>query len=136
MSVIGPDKATRTRSNRLRIGIDVGGTFTDFLVMDHDGNNRINKVLSTPADPSVAVMNGLTELAQEQGEDLPGFLQRVDIIVHGTTVTTNASGAGSFTFTLPTPLPAGQTILSATPPTKRPTIPRCSPAMSASPWSA
>ena len=90
MSVIGPDKATRTRSNRLRIGIDVGGTFTDFLVMDHDGNNRINKVLSTPADPSVAVMNGLTELAQEQGEDLPDFLARVDIIVHGTTVTTNA----------------------------------------------
>ena len=90
MSVIGPDKATRTRFNRLRIGIDVGGTFTDFLVMDHDGNNRINKVLSTPADPSVAVMNGLTELAQEQGEDLPGFLAHVDIIVHGTTVTTNA----------------------------------------------
>ena len=90
MSVIGPDKATRTRSNRLRIGIDVGGTFTDFLVMDHDGNNRVNKVLSTPADPSVAVMNGLTELAQEQGVDLLGFLARVDIIVHGTTVTTNA----------------------------------------------
>ena len=91
MLVIGPDKAAREpRSGKLRIGIDVGGTFTDFLVMDQGGGNRIYKVLSTPADPSVAVMSGLTELAQEQGQDLPGFLARVEIIVHGTTVTTNA----------------------------------------------
>ena len=45
---------------------------------------------STPDDPSIAVINGLSELAQEHGRGLSDFLGRVDIIVHGTTVTTNA----------------------------------------------
>jgi N-methylhydantoinase A len=73
----------------LKIGIDVGGTFTDFLVME-DRANRICKVLSTPDDPSIAVINGLTEIARERGQDIAVFLSLVDIIVHGTTVTTNA----------------------------------------------
>jgi len=80
----------QSRPAGLRIGIDVGGTFTDFLVMDAAGANRIHKVLSTPDDPSIAVIDGLSELAQEQGQGLADFLGRVAIIVHGTTVTTNA----------------------------------------------
>ncbi|MCP3861108.1 MAG: hypothetical protein GY704_15760, partial [Phycisphaeraceae bacterium] len=36
----------------LKVGIDVGGTFTDFLVMDEDGSSQVAKVLSTPEDPS------------------------------------------------------------------------------------
>lgn len=74
----------------LKIGIDVGGTFTDFLLTGPDGEGRIFKVLSTPDDPSIAVLNGLSEMAQAEGLDLRGFLQGVGIIVHGTTVTTNA----------------------------------------------
>ncbi len=80
----------------LRIGIDVGGTFTDFLLMRANGKNRIYKVLSTPDDPSIAVINGLTELAAERNCSLPDFLAQVDIIVHGTTVTTNAVLTGKF----------------------------------------
>jgi len=73
-----------------RIGIDVGGTFTDYLLLDERGATRAHKVLSTPADPSHAVLQGLGELAAGVGLSLPDFLRRVDIIVHGTTVTTNA----------------------------------------------
>ena len=73
-----------------RIGIDVGGTFTDYLLLDERGGTRAHKVLSTPADPSQAVLQGLGELAAGIGLSLSEFLRRVEIIVHGTTVTTNA----------------------------------------------
>ena len=73
-----------------KIGIDVGGTFTDFLLVDEEGNPKIYKILSTPDDPSVAVMTGLGEMAKEKGISLSSFLNNVGIIVHGTTVTTNA----------------------------------------------
>ncbi len=74
-----------------RIGIDVGGTFTDFLLTFEDDSSRIYKVLSTPDDPSIATMAGLAEMASDQEKDLETFLQRVSVIVHGTTVTTNAA---------------------------------------------
>lgn len=73
-----------------KIGIDVGGTFTDFLLCFEDGTSTIYKVLSTPDDPSVGTLNGLTEMAEDQDLSLKDFLDRVSVIVHGTTVTTNA----------------------------------------------
>ncbi len=73
-----------------KIGIDVGGTFTDFLLTRSDGQFRTYKVLSTPKDPSVATMQGISEMAQDEGMALKDFLALVDVIVHGTTVTTNA----------------------------------------------
>jgi N-methylhydantoinase A len=73
-----------------RIGIDVGGTFTDYLLLCPDGGTRAHKVLSSRADPSQAVLQGLGDLAEASGLPLRDFLRTVDIIVHGTTVTTNA----------------------------------------------
>jgi N-methylhydantoinase A len=73
-----------------KIGIDVGGTFTDFLLAFEDGSSKIFKVLSTPGDPSIATLNGLKEMAAELELGLQAFLTDVDVIVHGTTVTTNA----------------------------------------------
>lgn len=73
-----------------RIGIDVGGTFTDFLLLDAQGSTRPHKVLSTPDDPSRAVLQGLTELAGQLDCPLEDFLGETGLIVHGTTVTTNA----------------------------------------------
>ena len=73
-----------------RIGIDVGGTFTDYLLLREDGSTHAHKVLSSPADPSEAVLRGLTDLARVAELPLASFLRHVDIIVHGTTVTTNA----------------------------------------------
>lgn len=73
-----------------RIGIDVGGTFTDFLLMGPGGRSAAHKELSTPADPSLAVMSGLCALAEGEAMPLARFLEGVECIVHGTTVTTNA----------------------------------------------
>jgi N-methylhydantoinase A len=73
-----------------KIGIDVGGTFTDFLLAFEDDSSKIYKVLSTPHDPSEATMAGLNEMAADCDMGLRDFLQQVNVIVHGTTVTTNA----------------------------------------------
>ncbi|MCK5350158.1 MAG: hypothetical protein KAJ25_12245, partial [Desulfobacula sp.] len=78
-----------------KIGVDVGGTFTDFLLMDNEGNSDIFKVLSSPEDPSIAVMNGLNQMAGTKGISLRSFLGKIEIIVHGTTVTTNAVLTGN-----------------------------------------
>ena len=80
---------------RFKIGVDVGGTFTDFLLMDESGNSGIFKILSTPEDPSVAVMKGFADMAESRGLGLGPFLEKVEIIVHGTTVTTNAVLTGN-----------------------------------------
>jgi N-methylhydantoinase A len=75
---------------RYKIGIDVGGTFTDFLLAHEDGEAEIYKVLSTPDDPSIGLLNGLAEMAKNKNMALTSFIRYVDIVVHGTTVTTNA----------------------------------------------
>jgi N-methylhydantoinase A len=73
-----------------KLGIDVGGTFTDFLLMDPRGQTCVHKELSTPADPSIAVLSGLRVLADRQSLEFARFVREIAIIVHGTTVTTNA----------------------------------------------
>lgn len=71
-----------------RIGIDIGGTFTDFALLK-DGGVVLDKTLSTPSDRSLAVMSGLEKLASREGLALGDFLGRVESIVHGTTVADN-----------------------------------------------
>ena len=84
-----------------RIGIDVGGTFTDFILTRADAAPLLHKVLSTPGDPSIAVIEGLGELAAmaDPGRSVGEFAASIDTIVHGTTVATNttltATGAKS-----------------------------------------
>ena len=73
-----------------KIGIDVGGTFTDFLLTSKAGSSEIYKVLSTPDDPSIGLMEGLAEMAKARNISLKEFIKDVVTIVHGTTVTTNA----------------------------------------------
>src|SRR5258705_2725960 len=74
----------------LRVGIDVGGTFTDLVGVDDAGRVSLAKSASTPADPSIGVMDGLVLLAAELGTDLAALLADTGLIVHGTTVATNA----------------------------------------------
>ena len=74
----------------LRIGIDVGGTFTDLVAIDEGGVATLAKVPSTPEDPSVGVVEGLAVLAAKLGLDRGALLARTERIVHGTTVATNA----------------------------------------------
>jgi N-methylhydantoinase A len=73
-----------------RIGVDVGGTFTDLVAVDDGGRATLAKVASTPADPSQGVVDGLALLADRLGLALPALLAETERIVHGTTVATNA----------------------------------------------
>ena len=72
---------------RFRAGVDIGGTFTDIILVDDDsGSLRIGKVLTTPQDPSLAAEKGLAEMLASPdvgAEDLAN-------VVHGTTLVTNA----------------------------------------------
>ena len=77
-----------------RIGIDVGGTFTDFLLADGGGNFVVYKVSTTPHNPAEGVFNGLRNMAEDMGLSVGNFIAQVEIIVHGTTVTTNAALTG------------------------------------------
>jgi N-methylhydantoinase A len=71
----------------VRVGIDIGGTFTDLLVLDETtGAFHIGKTLTTPDDPSRAVQTGLSDLLRQHEID-PG---RVKQVIHGTTLVTNA----------------------------------------------
>ena len=71
-----------------RVGIDIGGTFTDFAFF-RDGEIRLEKTLSTPEDRSLAVIAGLEKLALREDATLRSFLGSLDAIVHGTTVADN-----------------------------------------------
>ena len=70
-----------------RIGFDIGGTFTDFILLDDRRDEiALHKCLTTPADPSVGALEGLAELVATAGITLSD----VTDIVHGTTLVTNA----------------------------------------------
>jgi N-methylhydantoinase A len=73
-----------------RIGIDVGGTFTDLVALDEDGQLILEKTPTTPTDQSDGVMAGLEQLATAIGiASAPELLARTDTIVHGTTTGDN-----------------------------------------------
>src|SRR6266576_6134534 len=65
-----------------RVGVDVGGTFTDLVAVRPDGTLDIRKVASTPDDPSIGMLRALDALGKGP---FP-----IDVLVHGTTVATNA----------------------------------------------
>ncbi|MBI4318833.1 MAG: hydantoinase/oxoprolinase family protein [Chloroflexi bacterium] len=73
-----------------RIGIDVGGTFTDLVLSDEQGNLYITKVPSTPEDQSVGFVQALEKAARELGLPFREFLEQTSYIGHGSTVATNA----------------------------------------------
>jgi len=80
-----PKSAKRVEQHSaVRVGVDTGGTFTDF-VYEAKGRLRIFKLASTPADPSRAILEGLERIVQETGASL-----REIEVIHGTTVGTNA----------------------------------------------
>jgi N-methylhydantoinase A len=70
----------------IRLGVDIGGTFTDFLLLDEErGKTYVAKVSSTPEDPSQAIVLGIERVCARAGV-APGAVKH---IVHGTTVATN-----------------------------------------------
>jgi N-methylhydantoinase A len=73
-----------------RVAIDVGGTFTDCLVLDQQGRLREFKALTTPQDPSRGLMECLEKAARAEQKSLPEFARTLEYIIHGTTLATNA----------------------------------------------
>jgi len=70
-----------------RVGIDIGGTFTDFAALDEaSGRLVVHKQLTTPRDPSESVISGLPLLLEKAGV----AMAEVGTVVHGTTLVTNA----------------------------------------------
>ena len=71
----------------MRLGIDIGGTFTDFVLLD-DATGQVNtyKCLTTPRDPSDAIEAGIHGLANQ----VPDYVGRLEEIIHGTTLVINA----------------------------------------------
>ncbi len=65
----------------MRVGVDVGGTFTDLIAALPDGTIRIQKVASTPRDPSLGLFRAIDALGKGTA---------IDVLVHGTTIATNA----------------------------------------------
>jgi N-methylhydantoinase A len=80
-----PD-AQKSTAAGLRIGVDIGGTFTDLVIARNDSALFVSKVSSTPTDPGEAVINGLAEILTRLSIDP----LEVREIVHGTTVGSNA----------------------------------------------
>lgn len=77
-------------SYRFRAAIDVGGTFTDCLVLDkHADDVHQFKSFTTPDDPSVGFLDALTKGAAYYGLDIDEFVAGIELIIHGTTLATN-----------------------------------------------
>jgi N-methylhydantoinase A len=69
-----------------RIGVDIGGTFTDFVMLKSGRVAAVAKILTTPHDPSVGVVRGISQLLNDSGTDPADVID----VVHGTTLVANA----------------------------------------------
>ena len=75
-----------SKSRLFRVGIDIGGTFTDIVLSGSDGSLHTKKTSSTPEDYGEGIIHGLEEMFTEHGI----FPAEIDYLVHATTVATNA----------------------------------------------
>ncbi len=74
-----------------RLGIDAGGTFTDFVIADRKaGSIKLFKALSTPSNPTKAIENGLALIAEHLGRPAEEIVANCDLCINGTTVGLNA----------------------------------------------
>ena len=72
---------------KYRVGCDIGGTFTDFALLDlESGTIDVHKILTTPRDPSDGALKGTSDLLDEFNANA----KDIDIYVHGTTLAANA----------------------------------------------
>jgi len=90
--------------SKKRVCVDVGGTFTDCLVMDETGVLRQFKASTTPSHPSDGFMSAMQKAAKGYGQSLEEFLASIGVLIHGTTLATNIllTGRGAKTGMLTT----------------------------------
>ena len=73
-----------------RLGIDAGGTFTDFVLADKSSDVKIYKTPSTPNDPTQAIENGLALISEDLEVSPEDIVSQSDLCINGTTVGLNA----------------------------------------------
>ena len=72
-----------------RIGVDIGGTFTDLVLADESGRVQVFKVPTVPADPAQGAFDAVAAAAAGVGCTVPELLGRTALFVHGSTIATN-----------------------------------------------
>lgn len=77
-------------NNDFRIGVDAGGTFTDFVLAEKTGDIHLFKAPSTPEDGTLAIANGLQQIANKFNRPIEDIIQTCDLCINGTTVALNA----------------------------------------------
>lgn len=75
---------------KYRLGVDAGGTFTDFVFADDTGDVRLYKASSTPGNPTTAIADGLAQISADIGKSIQEILAECDLCINGTTVALNA----------------------------------------------
>lgn len=75
---------------KYRLGVDAGGTFTDFVLADETGKVTLVKATSTPEDGARAIADGFAQLAESEGKAIHDILSQTELCVNGTTVGLNA----------------------------------------------
>jgi N-methylhydantoinase A len=83
-------QAALMHAGQYLVGIDIGGTFTDCVIIDERGAVYSVKVPSTPADFAIGMIEALSAGATALGLELPAFCRSIAFLSHGTTVGTNA----------------------------------------------
>lgn len=73
-----------------RLGVDAGGTFTDFILADDQGNTHLFKATSTPEDGTRAIAEGFAQIAEKMRQPIGAILANTQLCVNGTTVALNA----------------------------------------------
>ncbi len=76
--------------NRFRLGVDAGGTFTDFVLAEDNGKIHLFKSPSTPEDGTQAIAHGLAQMSEKLGLSIEEIVQNCDLCINGTTVALNA----------------------------------------------
>ncbi|WP_027852406.1 hydantoinase/oxoprolinase family protein [Marinobacterium litorale] len=76
--------------NTYRLGIDAGGTFTDFVLAEKNGDLRVFKSPSTPQDGTLAIRAGLAQISEALGRPIEEIVSECDLCINGTTVALNA----------------------------------------------
>jgi N-methylhydantoinase A len=72
------------------VGVDIGGTFTDCVVLDRAGNITATKAASTPGNFTGGMLAAMQVAAERLGQPFDAFCERISVLTHGTTVGTNA----------------------------------------------
>ncbi len=77
-------------NHQFRLGVDAGGTFTDFVLAQNDGTIHLFKSPSTPEDGTLAIADGLQQMATKLGRTVEDIIGHCDLCINGTTVALNA----------------------------------------------